>query len=372
MMTHWHTSRRGSIYVLVLIVSIIVTMIGILALRMVQSQARVARLHAQRDKAAALAESAVQWGVHLVTLRDGWRSTITSGSIIRTMDLGEGQISVTITDTVDGDLTDNDSDEFIITGTGTIGDAVQTLSLAFEIESGAAHPALNESLTVGGTLFVDPNVLTLESGGTAQSLRTKNGSLYLLFPVVATESPVDYPDPMLISRWASKGTLITRAMHGGNVKDATLSSTAAPYGLSPDPNGIYIIDAENHNLDIDTCSVIGTVVVINLNDNNLDIVNTRFNFGSHGGPTLISDGETRIKNGFATGVSQGILYIDGLAIIEAEFMLVGTMIVTGNLEVATTYVSINDHPSAVAGPPEGFTEIIGLRAVPGSWKRVVN
>lgn len=371
MRRHQPQTRRGAIYILVLIVSIIVTLIGILALRMVQSQARVARLHAQRDKAAALAESAVQWGIHYASLKADWRDDATSGTIFQTMALGDGQITVTYTDETDGDLSDDDTDSFTITGTGTIGDASQTYAVELEYPVGEAHPALDESLTVGGRLYVDPSTMYLESGGTASSVRKRNNSIWLISPVTL-ESPVDYPDPKLIDTWAAKGTLIPRDMHGGNVKDATLSSTAAPFGLSPDPNGIYIIDAEDHDLDIDTCSVVGTVVVINLTDHNLDIVNTRFNFGSHGGPTLIADGETRIKNGFGTGVSQGILYIDGPAKFEAEFMLVGTMIVTGDLEVATYYVSINDHPSAVAGPPEGFTEIEAMRVKIGSWERLVN
>lgn len=364
-------TRRGAIYVLVLISSLIVTLIGILAHRMVLSQARVARLHAQQDRAAALAESAVQWGIHYVTLKDDWRSVLTSGDIVRTMTLGDGQISITVTDEGDGDLADSDSDAFTITGTGTIGDAVQTYKVTLAILTGGAHPALDESLTVGGTLSVDKYTLNLESGGTAKKLQQRNGSGYYP-PIVSTENPVDYPDPTLISTWAAMGTLIPRSVHNGNITDTTFSKTQAPFSVTPDSNGIYVIDAEGGNVRLNNVRSTGTLVVINLGSAELDIVSSRFSFGDHGGPTLIADGLADFRTGWFVGVSQGLIYIDGDAEFNQEFMLVGSMMVTGDVTINTSYVSINDHPSAVAGPPEGFEEIVGLRVVQGSWERIVN
>jgi len=364
-------TRRGAIYVLVLIVSIIVTLIGILALRMVQSQARVARLHAQRDKASALAESAVQWGIHYASLKADWRDDVTSGAVFQTMALGDGQITVTLTDEADGDLADDDTDSFTITGTGTIGDASQTYSVELEYPVGEAHPALDESLTVGGRLYVDPNTLYLESGGTAGSVRKRNNSLWIS-PPVSTESPVDYPDPKLIDTWAAMGTLIPRSVHGGNITNTAFSKTTAPFSITPDPKGIYVLDAEGNNININNTQFTGTLVVINLGTAELDLTGCRFNFGDHGGPTLIVDGDVDFDLGWGAGVSQGIIYVDGDARMDQEFMLVGTMVITGYLYINTSFVSINDHPDATAGPPEGFAEIQSLRVKGGTWKRLVN
>ncbi len=371
MTNHKTPTRRGAIYVLVLIVSIIVTLIGILAHRMVQSQARVARLHAQRDKAAALAESAVQWGIHYTSLKDGWRDDATSGAVFQTMTLGDGQITVTMTDETDGDLADDDTDDFTITGTGTIGDASQTYSVQLEFPVGDVHPALDESLTVGKRLYVDPSTLYLENGGTAESVRKRNNSAWVS-PPVSLESPVDYPDPKLIDTWAALGTLIPRSVHGGNISGAAFSKSTAPFGITPDPKGIYVLDAEGAGINITSTQFTGTLVVINLGTSELDLTSCRFNFGDDGGPTLIVNGNVDFDLGWGAGVSQGIFYVDGDAHVDQEFMLVGTMIVSGTLTINTSFMSINDHPSSVAGPPEGFTEIEGLRVVAGSWERVVN
>ncbi len=364
-------TRRGAIYVLVLVVSIIVTLIGILAQRMVQSQARVARIHAQRDKAAALAESAVQWGIHLVSLNDAWRVSLTSGSQIRTMNLGEGQISVTITDKVDGDLADSETDEFTITGTGTIGDAVQTYSVSLEIPVGAAHPSLDKSLTAGGRLEVDPGTLTLESGGTARSQYNRLGLPYVI-PTVTISNPVDLPNPALIDIWVQKGTVIPAALHKNKIESATFSSTAAPYGITPNPDGIYVIDGGAKHVEMRYCQIQGTLIVKNLGGKVLDLEACRFSFGANGGPTLIVDGDASFDTGFAAGVSQGLMYVNGFVEFVREYMMVGTMIATGNVTVKTTYVSINDHPSATAGPPEGFNVPESLRVKAGSWQRNVN
>ncbi|HBU41500.1 MAG TPA: hypothetical protein DEB57_01250 [Microbacterium sp.] len=186
-------TRRGTIYILVLMTSIIITLIGILGFRMVESQARVARIDAQRDNAAALAESAVQWGIHYVMLADDWRDSVNSSETIRTMTVGDGQISVLLFDP-DGDLADEETDAVTIVGTGTIGDASQSYAVTLQPGTDGSHPSLEKSITAGGMLTVNPNVLWLESGGTAQDQQRRDGRNHST-PVVDEQDPVDLPNP---------------------------------------------------------------------------------------------------------------------------------------------------------------------------------
>ena len=366
-------SRRGTIYLLVLVTSVIVTMIGLLGFKMIHAQAAVARADTQRDEAAVLAESAVQWGVHYTLLKDNWRASTTSGTTVRSVNLGQGQITVVITD-ADGDLDNGDADVFTISGTGTIGSASQTYEVTIGPCVGAAHPALNDSLTVSGTLYADQDTVTLESGGTAidhkSSIKRRISN-----KVITVTNPVDIPDPSLITTWEGMGTVITRAMHGGQINLTAMSSAVAPFGVTPDPNGIYIVDAEESNLTISNTQITGTLVVTNLGGNPLVLNDSVLRFGPNGGPTLIVDGEMNFESDALSEIQQGILYINGNANIKNNMILLGKLMATGNVAVDASvgYVTMNEHPSAILGPPAGFTiSSGGFEVVPGSWQRIVN
>lgn len=366
------SSRRGTIYVFVLVSSMIVTMIGLMGYKMMQSQNAIARADAERDEAAVLAESAVHWGIHLVSLKEDWRDAITSGTPIRTMNLGNGQFSATITDP-DGDLGDDTTDGFTITGTGTVGTATQTFEVTIDPGSTDPHPSLTESITVGGALVVDRFTMSLEDGGTALDHYTTSRGQHSP-PLVDEANPVDLPDPALIRIWANAGTVITRAQHGGRIESLNFSSSTAPYGLKPDTNGIYVIDAGGQNLDLFEVRVSGTLVITNLGNQRVTFEHSKLSFGAHGGPTLIVDGDMRYDSDFSSVSQQGLIYINGDLEIDGSMLHVGQIFVTGDLVVDSSvfYVTVNDHPSASSGPPRGFTETEGYSIVPGSWRRVVN
>ncbi|MFI4872285.1 MAG: hypothetical protein ACIARQ_10780 [Phycisphaerales bacterium JB061] len=363
-------TRRGTIYILVLMTSIIITLIGILGFRMVESQARVARIDAQRDNAAALAESAVQWGIHYVMLADDWRDSVNSSETIRTMTVGDGQISVLLFDP-DGDLADEETDAVTIVGTGTIGDASQSYAVTLQPGTDGSHPSLEKSITAGGMLTVNPNVLWLESGGTAQDQQRRDGRNHST-PVVDEQDPVDLPNPGLVDIWAAKGTLIPRSTHGGNISSKTFSKSQAPYGLTPDPNGIYVINAEGHDVMMSNCSTSGTIVVVNLGSRDFRATSSKFTMGDHGGPSLIVDGDGVLELGAFSGMSDGIFYFSDDVYINNYLFLIGVLIAGDRVDVNTSSVIISDSAAAVAGPPEGFNDVTPLRVVEGSWLRIVN
>lgn len=363
-------ARRGTIYILVLMTSVIITLIGIIGFRLTHAQAAVVRADAQRDEAMSLAESAVQWGIHYVSLTDDWRENTTSGTTIRTMNLGGGTISVAIVD-LDGDLDDSETDAFTIVGTGTIGGATQSLAVTLTHGTGGPHPALDQSLTVGGTLAANKNVLWLESGGTAQDQELLNGNPYSP-KVVDEEDPVDLPDPALIETWASKGVVITRAQHGGTIHGQTLSKTQAPFGASVSPSGIYVIDGGGFGVVMSSSSLTGTIVVRNLGGNTFRLVASSVKFGTHGGPTILVDGDAALAQNFSSGFTDGLIYIDGDATVEDSLLLNGAMMVTEDLRVTASSLYIFDSATAVSGPPEGFVEPPDPTVLPGSWTRLVN
>ena len=362
-------TRRGTIYILVLVSAVIVTLIGVIGLRLAHTQAAVARADAQRDEAMSLAESAVQWGIHYVMLSTDWRDGTTSGATIRTMPLGEGTLSIAIVD-LDGDLGDNAQDPFTIVGTGTIGDASQSLAVTFTNGTGGPHPALEQSITVGGVLSANPNTVWPENGGTVKEQKRLNGAP--LSPKVASEAdPVDLPDPGLIQTWAAKGTLIPRSLHGGSISATTFSNISAPYSVTPNPSGIYVIDAEGSDLTLSGVNSTGTIVVVNLGGT-LTALNSKFTMGTHGGPSLIADGHAVLEVGSIAGISEGIFYFDGTVIMNQPLFLIGIFMATGDVTINTTAFTISHSNAAVAGPPEGFVQSTGFTVLPGSWVRLVN
>lgn len=370
-MTSKNKSGRGTVYLLVLMSSVIVTLIGLMGFRMLRAQAAIAQSDTDRDEALVIAESAVQWGVHIVTLKGDWRDGVASGVRIRTGAFGNGTMSVTITDKDDGDLADDSTEEFVISGTGVVGDATQTLEVTMST-SGGPHPALEESITVGDVFAVDSAAsVTLENGGTASRLAGYT-DLSSISGTINIEKPVDLPGVALLDTWIGKGTLIDSTSHKGSFFNDTFSNSRAPSKVAVDPNGIYVIDAGGKDFYLKDCTVQGTIIVTNLGKNSLFVDGTKFAFGDHGGPTLLVDGNVELATGWDIGVHQGLIYANGDIQISDNFMLVGAMFATGSVWIDPIFVSINAHPSATAGPPDGFTQPSGYEIVPGSWDRVVN
>jgi hypothetical protein len=121
---------RGSVYVLVLGASLIVAAIGISAVLAARVQLRTTQDSADRTETRQLARSAIDMGLFTVQRNpDTWRKVFSSGTIPTDMPLGSGTITLTATDSVDGDFLNNDTDPVVLLGTGTIGQAQYMLEV---------------------------------------------------------------------------------------------------------------------------------------------------------------------------------------------------------------------------------------------------
>jgi len=162
-----HAARRGGIYPLVLIVSATASAAVLtgLAIRQ-QTDARRADTADLAD-ARLLARAGVESAMQVIDETSGWRDSteINEGWSV---DTDNGQLRVAVTDPTDGDLTDDDTDPYRITGTGAKGDAEASISIDFvytttgtyEERLWAAGPiawwALDEEQ--GGSVFAEPTV----------------------------------------------------------------------------------------------------------------------------------------------------------------------------------------------------------------------
>lgn len=141
--------RRGSAYILVLSVAMLITTIGLSAL----SLARVERLSGDDagDMAAArgYARAAIELGLFEINDNPDWRSTVSNRPWIDAEAIGAGTMSLHVAFVPDGDAEPyNDAVE--LTGTGTCGSATQRLRVRVENGAVVAESGWSPIMASGG------------------------------------------------------------------------------------------------------------------------------------------------------------------------------------------------------------------------------
>lgn len=121
---HGSRKRRGSLYVSVVMVGAIVSILGLSAML-------VARINSQShdgllDSAAARlnAQAALRLGMLTIENDADWRFRHATAEWISEQPLGNGSLSLEVTDPSDNDITDAAADPVILTGTGRQGKAI--------------------------------------------------------------------------------------------------------------------------------------------------------------------------------------------------------------------------------------------------------
>src|SRR5262249_29641739 len=85
--------RRGTIYLLVMVAAILLSIIGFSLLTTSRLAARVRSQSDDIDQAEQLAESAVEFALSKLAANNSWRTTYTSGVEAGTVSFGAGTIS---------------------------------------------------------------------------------------------------------------------------------------------------------------------------------------------------------------------------------------------------------------------------------------
>lgn len=126
-MRNWTTQRRGSVYLLVLGLSMLVTVIGLGSVAVSRLTARTVSEGKDFTDARMLAFSAAEHAFTRINADTNWRTTF-NGQTIQ-MSLGRGTFSWHITDESDGNLTDDPTEAFTIWTTGTVGRASYSMKV---------------------------------------------------------------------------------------------------------------------------------------------------------------------------------------------------------------------------------------------------
>ena len=272
-------ARRGTTYVFVLGITLIVTVLGMGALTLSRVTSRSTVDANDWETAGTLAFSATEHALAYLNAAAtaspaGWRGGYTSGQVGFTQTVGRGQFSWALKDEIDGNLGDDYLQSFRIYGIGRVGNVTRVYSVQvapggspLDVLRTAVHSSVSVELTgktmnnygpisSAGLLKLSGTVYgTIEAGSTSGSA---SGTQTITAPVAAKTMP----SATLFDTLAADATAIDyNSMSGGAIKQTRLTPTYNPYGTA-NAKGLYLIDVPSgKTLTVTRARVVGTLLV---------------------------------------------------------------------------------------------------------------
>lgn len=410
-------SRRGSVYVAILGVAMLVTLIGMAALAATRMQRVAATANIDMIKARSYAESATELAM-LVTASDStWRTDYTSGSWFANTTIGDGTYSISVVDPLDGNLSNRPTDPVTVTATGSKGQATQMVQVSLQA-SGPPIDALAMAIHTAGQLMISSgNSLTVSGApastngalndvgnvvGDAQCTLATNpfnvsGTLTLLAPSKAM------PDSGVFAMYTALATTIAP---GSMIDKQVLGPGVNPYGAA-NTDGVYYWNTGGSNVTLRRSRILGTLLIdcpgktvtidkpVLLQPSRSDypclIVNGSLNI-SYDSSTQLDEGAfgtnfnpVGAPYSGVTDADQSDTYpseLQGLVHVRETLTFSGAVTIRGCVIVESSAganaVSVSASPSIIytpslyTSPPMGYMKSVTMSIVPGSWKQVVN
>ncbi len=296
--------RRGTAYVVVMGIALIVTVLGVGSLMAGRSYQRAASAAVDWEEAGTLAFSATEQGVAALTAAaaanpSGWRAAYTSGATAASSPLGRGTIRWAIKDEVSGVLTDDYLRPFRVYGIATVNAVTRVYSVQCR-PAGPAMDVLRCSLHASGNVTLTGTVLA-GTGPTAQAATPPAGvgvvssnAAVALGPMLwgnveaatvtgtcpthtgtttagAPAKPMPAATwPTLVSYYSALATPLTVATAGASntrsMSGFLLSPAVNPYGTTVNASGIYSLNLTNAGagavtLTLTNARILGTLIV---------------------------------------------------------------------------------------------------------------
>lgn len=416
--------RQGSVYLIVLSVSMMVTVIGLASLFAVRVQRRSAEVVKDCAEARLCAQSTVELGLYYVSSDSNWRTTWPNGTWVQDQPLGSATFTLEGIDPDDGVLNDSDMDPLVLIGTGQKGLARQKMQVrlvaevralsCLEVALHAQNDISFNSATVNCDQTISANNSVNASSSTinsdAEAAVAVNGGTYngtTTFPVPAKEMP----DSSVFDFYTdlANGTYIDIAslpLSGGYryMEVQVLSPNSNPYGAPDADDGIYVIDCTGEKIAIQNCRIVGTLVLLNPAACEVYTVNWEpavanypalmvqgsaefycdvsgaleegppmsFNFNPPGTPYPYPDGESDTVNDDTYPiVIKGLVYISG-DVNTWQSPAFDGVVVVGNTMTANTSLDLTYESTFLNNPPPGFRAPVQMKISPGSYKQVVD
>lgn len=402
---------RGTAYVLVLCIAMLVTIIGVAALTVARLQLRSSSLSSDAEEARLNAQSAVELTKEWCLLDPNWRNVRKPGNWVSGQAIGSGSFSISAVDPIDNDISNNPLDPLLVTATGFRGRARQQIQVTLQpapvalaclqaaVFSSGSFNVNTGRLSSNGLVATNGN-MSVASGALldadAEASGTISGTGYLGNRTSGV-APRKAPDSTVFDYYVHNGTPINFSACGGDLQGALLSPSSNPWGPT-NPNGVYVIDCGGNTFRIRNCRVVGTLVLLNArNDSTIeDEVNLAPAVDNF--PVLLVKGSFSILhdnaalaergvslNPFSTpynGTSNantsdtfpsavnGLVFISGNASLNFSGAFNGALITGGGI-ASDGSPSITWDNHFLRSPPPGFTDSVPMRVVASTWAQGV-
>jgi hypothetical protein len=424
--------RRASAYFLVLASACIVAMAGLTALTLQRVRLRTSRQDAALAQARFYAQSAVDIGLAWIAQDPDWRTNRPSGVWASDKPIGNGTFSVEGVDPGDDNLKDGTSDPLVLTGTGVSGPARYKLQVTL---TGGAGPltclevslhagsdiVFNEPTQVSGDQIISSNnmIMAVSTATVSPDMEAVNGFSGTLGPGSTSDltEPRTLPDPATVfDDYLSNGTYISWASlptldaSTSKLERVVLSPNSNPFGTT-NPEGIYIIDCQGKSLQIGTCRILGTLVLINVGaatgvyepifwetalsnypallvsgtftfntpDSQLSESSASVNFNPPGTPYQgfedidLADTYPSVINGlvYVSGDAQDTSSPSRIA-VNGVWVVGNTLTITPSSTKNYVYLDLTYDPKFHENPPPGFGGDALMKISAGTWRQVVD
>lgn len=412
--------RRGSLYISVMGVTLIVAMIGLSSMMSARVHLKEAANTCYKEEAQHLASSGIELGLHRIEEENDWRSAYTHNVESTAWNLGNGTVTFKFFDD-DGNLNDDDSDPVRLIGIGRIngitfqesillmptGNGVSCLEAAFHCANSVSlstYDTVTTNQIFSSNGAIDANAFLAKINGDAEATGAISGN---------------------ITGTSSANTGVTRQMPGSNVFDyyktvgtwipissipldgsdrvidkAVLCSAINPFSGGTNLEAIYVIDCQSQNIIIKNSRIEATLVLINPGGGSSIRSVNHWEAKVKNYPTLLVDGDMEITMSTlqVNEASQSVNYNpvgfphDGVTDTDQtdkySSEIIGLIYVSGQLEVPSALAFPKMTGSVICGtvnigasftanyyntyldyPPPGFATGPDMVTIPGTRRR---
>ena len=415
--------RRGTLYIAVMGVGLIVSVIALTASSIGRIESRAARAAHDQREAQLIAASAIEQALAWMNHHTDWRQTLTSGVEVSSHTLGSGEFTWSVTDT-DGNLSDDARDHATLRGIGRVGDAIAVEQATIE-PAGRALTSLevvaysegnflfNAGSTFGGSGILSGGSDINANGATVdldcEATGNVNGTTYngtTTSSVLQREMPGDHAFDYYLNR----GTTIDindlpTSGSTRKLEKLVLGPQINPFGET-NPWGIYVIDCQGESIRITRIRLSGTLVLLDVGSDSevkaplmldptapnqpallvngdikigtaytffgslIDYISESFSNTNFNPATLPYNGESddAQDDEFPSRITGGI-YATGTVTFHQDCEYEGFVVANGVQVDDSKNVTATYHPYALNYPPVGFSAGQGVRLIPGSRQR---
>lgn len=417
-------TRRGSIYVLVLLVSMIVMVAGLGAIML--SRANIRSTVATRDwsRAGVAARGGIEYALAVMNTSGTWRSDAGNAAPTGPMTVDGAAVSVALVDEADADLANDPSQPVRVYAAARVGSARRTYSVLAAPASTTGMDVLRCALHTGGTLTVSGNALV--SGGPLSSNSNISNSAtptsdvetntlsssgfingWVRTGMAAKKMPGD-------TAWTALAAVATTipwgSIPGGTIDRQTLTAGTNAIGNGPNASGVYAIGVPAlSTLTIRRSRIQATLLVtlaasakLVVQDENLWdppsaasptllVKGGLLSSATIGGSTTnaaLSEATTGTNYNPANAPYNGVVDSDTLdaypcelhgvihfldsntaVTIASNLKMVGSVIVAGNATINTA-ATLTANPTLLSSPPTGYSDAstVKMAPVPGTYR----